>query len=372
LFYPDGIKKIHLEPTTDCNARCPQCPRTMGSSLEKVPNLAINHVDPQHLEQVLASEVFAGVREISINGNFGDIVMHPDPQGLIEAIRRAKPDIRILLHTNGGALSTQFWHWLGSLPNIHVIWGIDGLADTHHLYRRNTRWETVIRNAQTYINAGENKSDWDMLIFKHNQHQVEDCKQMARDMGFTTFKAKPSTRWYRYPLDVIGRDYEVEYQLEAADVVLEEAQKNPPEDRKPRHYKKRFIFKEGSMRSDDYRESGASVDCRVKKTKDIYIAADMRVYPCCWMATPVTINQSGYYKPASFVDEFITDRGWPNTFNSLHHHSIEEILETRFLERVEEAWSDRPFVECTNSCGVKSIISIRERNTDISRWNKNK
>jgi MoaA/NifB/PqqE/SkfB family radical SAM enzyme len=344
----------------------------MGSSLEKVPNLAINHVDPQHLEQVLASEVFAGVREISINGNFGDIVMHPDPQGLIEAIRRAKPDIRILLHTNGGALSTQFWHWLGSLPNIHVIWGIDGLADTHHLYRRNTRWETVIRNAQTYINAGENKSDWDMLIFKHNQHQVEDCKQMARDMGFTTFKAKPSTRWYRYPLDVIGRDYEVEYQLEAADVVLEEAQKNPPEDRKPRHYKKRFIFKEGSMRSDDYRESGASVDCRVKKTKDIYIAADMRVYPCCWMATPVTINQSGYYKPASFVDEFITDRGWPNTFNSLHHHSIEEILETRFLERVEEAWSDRPFVECTNSCGVKSIISIRERNTDISRWNKNK
>lgn len=370
MFFPDGILKLHIEPTSDCNARCPQCPRTMGSSLEKVPNLEINHLDPEKFQQVLADPYFDKVLQISINGNFGDIVMHPNPRVLIEAIQEIRPGVRLLIHTNGGAQSMKFWQWLGSRPNIHCIFGIDGLADTHHLYRRNTRWETVIRNAQAFIDAGNNQSDWDMLVFRHNQHQVEACRQMANDMGFTQFKAKPSTRWYRYPMSVVGRDFEEEYLLEAADSVLAEAQKNPRDERDADHYIKGFAFKEGFMRSDDYRTENTPIDCRIKKTKDIYIAADMRVYPCCWMATPVTINQAGYYKPSSFVDELIEDRGWPADFNSLHHHTISEIIDTGLLEIVEDSWSERPFVECINACGVKSIINTRENNTKI--WHNKK
>jgi hypothetical protein len=50
-----------------------------------------------------------------------------------------------------------------------------------------------MRNAETFISAGGN-AHWDMLVFKHNEHQVAACEQLAKQMGFKWFRAKVSKR----------------------------------------------------------------------------------------------------------------------------------------------------------------------------------
>ena len=30
-------------------------------------------------------------------------------------------------------------------------------------------------------------AEWQMLVFKHNQHQIDEAKQMAKEIGFNKF-----------------------------------------------------------------------------------------------------------------------------------------------------------------------------------------
>jgi hypothetical protein len=53
-------------------------------------------------------------------------------------------------------------------------------------------WTKLIKNAETFINAGGNAT-WEYLIFDHNDHQVEQARQLSIDMGFVAFSAKRPT-----------------------------------------------------------------------------------------------------------------------------------------------------------------------------------
>ena len=50
-------------------------------------------------------------------------------------------------------------------------------------------------NAEAFILAG-GSAQWDMLVYQHNQHQVDACEKLARDMGFKWFRAKVSKRGF--------------------------------------------------------------------------------------------------------------------------------------------------------------------------------
>ena len=52
------------------------------------------------------------------------------------------PNIKIEMWTNGGARDTVFWKRMAQLK-VHVIFGIDGLEDTNHLYRKNAKWKSI-------------------------------------------------------------------------------------------------------------------------------------------------------------------------------------------------------------------------------------
>ena len=73
------------------------------------------------------------------------------------------------------------------------MFSIDGLESTNHVYRKNVNWEKLMSNAEAFIAAG-GSAHWDMLVYKHNQHQVDAAEQLARDMGFKWFRAKVSKR----------------------------------------------------------------------------------------------------------------------------------------------------------------------------------
>ena len=48
-------------------------------------------------------------------------------------------------------------------------------------------------NVKSFIQAG-GEAHWEFLVFKHNEHQVEEARNLAREMGFKEFYLKKRRR----------------------------------------------------------------------------------------------------------------------------------------------------------------------------------
>ena len=117
---------------------------------------------------------------------------------LYQYFRAVNPTIVLGMNTNGAIQTTFWWYGLAGIlnqPQDYVVFSIDGLEDTNQTYRKNVSWSKLMANARSFIEAG-GSAHWDMLVYRHNQHQVDACEQLARDMGFRWFRAKVSKRGF--------------------------------------------------------------------------------------------------------------------------------------------------------------------------------
>ena len=71
--------------------------------------------------------------------------------------------------------------------------GIDGLEDTNHIYRRGVKWERLQDNFREYIKAGGD-AGWQFIVFPWNEHQIEEARQRSLDEGFATFSLVQTVR----------------------------------------------------------------------------------------------------------------------------------------------------------------------------------
>ena len=175
-------------------------------------------------------------------GNLGDPIVAKDTLEVFRYFREHNPTMWLSMNTNAGARDTAWWTELAKIFNNKgaVIFSVDGLADTNHLYRQNVKWGIVENSMRSFINAG-GRARWDYIIFEHNQHQVEECEQLARDMGFKWFRAKVSKREL----------YESQLQM-------------------PSGWQLPVVGQ-------------GPIQCHVLKEKSAYIDAQGRLSPCCWL-----------------------------------------------------------------------------------------
>jgi MoaA/NifB/PqqE/SkfB family radical SAM enzyme len=118
-------------------------------------------------------------------------------------IKETKPNIVVGINTNGSIRNPKWWSECGNLlTNLYdyVVFAIDGLEDTNHIYRVNVQFKKIMENSKAYIETGAS-AHWDMLVFDHNKHQVDECKQLAKDMGFNWFRSKETDRWDQYQFE---------------------------------------------------------------------------------------------------------------------------------------------------------------------------
>jgi sulfatase maturation enzyme AslB (radical SAM superfamily) len=177
-------------------------------------------------------------------GNYGDPAAGRHTLEIFQYFRKINPTITLGMNTNGGLRNTAWWQELAGIlnqPNDYVIFSIDGLADTNHLYRVNSTWDKIIENAQAYIGTG-GTAHWDMLVYKHNEHQVDRCQELAQELRFKWFRAKVSRR----PL-ATGLEYPVNWNR-----------------RQP---------------------TAGKIDCHALKEQSIFIDAQGRKSPCCWLGS---------------------------------------------------------------------------------------
>jgi len=187
------IKVLHLEPTDVCQAACPLCARETDPAFDRKKQ---HHLTVLHIQKHFSDRVISGLDKVFMCGVYGDPAAAKHTLDIYRWFRQLNPNITLGMNTNGAIQNTFWWHELGKIfnqPRDYVVFSIDGLADTNATYRRGVDWHKLMANADAYISAG-GSAHWDMLVYRHNQHQVEECEQLARDMGFSWFRAKVSKR----------------------------------------------------------------------------------------------------------------------------------------------------------------------------------
>jgi len=257
------IKVLHLEPTTVCNAACPQCAREDINLYND--KLHRSELTLDKCKEMFSLEFIKNLNKMFMCGDFGDPAANKESLEILKYFREHNPDIALGMNTNGSIQNTKWWASIGELfsnPLDYVIFSIDGLEDTNHIYRRNVHWNKVIKNATAYIKAG-GSAHWDMLIFRHNEHQIDDAVALAKKIGFSWFRSKVSKRFITNP--VPGIEAPVNFTL-------------------PNTYSDK-------------------IKCHALEEQSIYVAANGIKYPCCWIGTQA-------FNTDSKLKELLDTKNW--------------------------------------------------------------
>lgn len=364
---------LHIEPTKNCNARCPQCVRTFLGTLDTIPSLDIDEISCEEMDNLLNNDpFFANVYSVFINGNHGDIVMHSKPKEFLQTILSNDRIKDLWINTNGGGLPGDFWYWLGKQNGIRtgkkiiVEFAVDGLADTHHLYRRNTRFDVVIKNAEQFIKGG-GIALAAMNVFENNRHQVEEVRNLCADMGFAHFETRNSQRFSGDAYECVDKDYNRVYDLVPLQEVKEEYNLQPAhsfnQDEYHQMYKmyedREWIVNNNMREQKDFQLAERQeydqfkITCKVgmQMPRSVFVTADMKLYPCCWME-----NNHAYFTLLGDYSDFqMTFGHLDKDFNSLRHHTAYDIIDQSSLfNKIESKWgTESCFEVCVKHCGKR-------------------
>jgi MoaA/NifB/PqqE/SkfB family radical SAM enzyme len=273
----------------------------------------------------------------------GDPCTAPNFIEIIKLIRKKNPSVLIKISTNGGMKNELFWIQLAESLGAHseVIFAIDGLEDTNHIYRMNVNYKKVMNNSQAFINAGGNAS-WQFIVFKHNQHQVEKAKEDSKRIGFANFITVPS---HRFNLDVIlGRR-----PTGTGGVLIE-----PPTDKKYVHTVMEQPLKKLDVKQWLDSSETSEIACYAQKDRSIYIDSQGNIFPCCFLGASLY----------SRVTLDIPD-GWDELYategkqSNLYTMDWDDIIYSMFFTKIQESWDGRKYSEgrlavCAGNCGNSS------------------
>ena len=348
MFSFQDLKQIHLEITNRCQASCPMCSRNHHGGLEN-PLIKNNDWTIQDFQKILSPTVLHQLESFYFCGNFGDPIINDSLIDMCAYSKQVNPNLYIRIHTNGSARSTDWWKNLAkALPAGHnVIFAIDGLADTHSKYRIGTSFYKVLENAKAFIQAG-GTAEWAFIKFKHNEHQLDAARELAKTHGFSRFTYKDSSRFVATDkFEVLDKQGNIDYYLE------------PPTGSKINYITQDVI--------DNYKSivSSSEIDCYVKKTKEIYIDAYKKIMPCCFLAS-IPYNYTGSNDISSNIRKEIIEQykclveDLGNT-NGLEV-SIEEILNSESWQTVwKKYWGENRLITCARTCGVNKLSKPKDQ-----------
>jgi MoaA/NifB/PqqE/SkfB family radical SAM enzyme len=163
------------------------CLRTVCGG-EDNPQLPLVELSLADIQKIFPESFIKQLDRMYMCGNYGDPIVAKDTLEVFRHFRQVNPSLRLEMFTNGSAKNESFWQELAQTIDL-VHFSIDGLEDTNHLYRKGTHFPTIIKNARAYLAAG-GKAVWDFIVFRHNEHQIEQVRALSRELGFTKFNLK--------------------------------------------------------------------------------------------------------------------------------------------------------------------------------------
>lgn len=348
MFRFDNLESIHLEITNRCQASCPMCSRNVHGGLV---NPLINNRDwtLEDFKHILSKEVLTQVTGFYFCGNFGDPIINNDLIDMCSYSKESNPNLYIRIHTNGSARSTDWWKKLAAeLPKEHnVIFALDGLEDTHSIYRIGTNYNNIIDNAKAFISNG-GKAEWAFIKFKHNEHQLKDAEKLANELGFSRFTYKDSSRFVATDkFEVLDKDGNTDYYLE------------PPTGSKINYITQDVI--------NNYKDivKQSEIECYVQQTKEIYIDAYKRIMPCCFLAsTPYNYSKENdttipvRQEIKKQYQNLLEDLGNTNALET----TIREVIDSDVWQNVwKKYWNTEKLITCARTCGINKLSKPKDQ-----------
>ena len=351
MYSYSDIRTIHLEITEKCQAACPMCDRNQNGGAIN-PHLTMAELSLEDCQTIFSPEFIKQLDTMYMCGNYGDPMIAKDTLEVFEYFRKHNPNIWLSMNTNAGGRNKEWWTELAKVFDRKgaVIFSLDGLEDTNHLYRQNVDWNKCMQSADAFIGAG-GRARWDYLIFQHNEHQVEEAEQLANKMGFEKFIKKKTGRFFSTASNK-GKDEHQSFNRKGNKTTI----LKKPEDIK--HLNKaitkegKLIEKYGSI--DNYYDA-APIKCKVQEEKSIYISAQGILMPCCWTAGRM---YKWWMKPKQDqIWDFIENVGGLDSLNT-KKNSIEQIMNSGFLQDIENSWNKPSCASgklkvCSMKCGVE-------------------
>ena len=139
------------------------------------------------------------------------------------------------------------------------------------MYRQGTDYNRIIQNAKTFIDAGGD-AIWQFILFEHNKNDMIECYKLSQQMKFIDFKVLKNhsnkDKSYHYQT---GEELHIK-SVSDSDNSLSSLQKN--------------------------KDIVHSKDCMHVSYPSIYLAANGKISPCCYLyGSP--INDADIHKSFS-------------------------------------------------------------------------
>ena len=186
---------ISFEPTTSCNLRCPECPSGLRAFTRPTGMLQKNFfrqtIDDIHTELLYLIFYFQG--EPYLNTDFLEMVKYAADKGIYTATS-----------TNAHYLTDEAARKTVESGLDRLIISIDGTTqETYKQYRIGGNIEKVMQGAKNIVKWKKELNSktpfvfFQFLVVKHNEHQIEDIKKLAKEIGVDEVRFK-SAQVYDY------------------------------------------------------------------------------------------------------------------------------------------------------------------------------
>lgn len=301
----DTIEWLDIELTSFCNIECKGCFRVISKHSDKILNKEYITIDT--IRERFQKHMFPSIKIINFCGSVDEPTSHPQ---FFDIIRHfADWDAHINIATNGSLRTTKWWTELaGILPKSHAVtWGIDGSDELSEVYRQGSSFKKVEQNYRAFNQAG-GRSNWQFIVFEHNEHQLEEAKAKATDEGFKSFKTIISHR-----KDTTGG------------------------------------VKATKTESIDKAPEIPYVSCKYGNQKRIFINHTGNVIPCCHLNSKMMeYNVTGEVKDQ--FEQLLLDNDYEQTIN-LNNVGIEAAINSSVWNGIVDSWdSDNPMPRCMQVC----------------------
>lgn len=175
-----------IEPNLYCNLQCPACPTGLRLGLR--PTVSID----EELFKATIDELGDYVFQLYMY-NWGEPLLHKRTPEMIAYAK--KKEISILLSTNLSIkLTDEYIDRLVSSGLDRMLVSMDGITqESYSMYRRNGNLALVrenverIQSAKRRLGSQTPKVVWQFLVFRHNEHEIEQARALHKEWGADEF-----------------------------------------------------------------------------------------------------------------------------------------------------------------------------------------
>jgi MoaA/NifB/PqqE/SkfB family radical SAM enzyme len=307
---------FHIEISSKCTLRCPRCAR------QEVPDSLVNtELDLEFFKRNFTPEfILANVEKITFCGDDGDPIYAHDLIPVVRYIKSIKP-VEIVIITNGSHKKAEWWQELGLVLTEQdtVHFSIDGWDnDSNNLYRVNSNFDSILEGVANLRSVSACRLIWAAIVFRFNEDHLADIVSTARSCGFDAVQFTKSTKFGSvYPSYGVSDELEPGKQFVSSshrferDVVVLSS----------RGLNTRVNATNLRLYRSVKEINGVQPLCKIGN-KGLYIDAQGRLFPCCWVANRYAHNLEWKSIANKFdlnvrtLIDAVTDDFWSTTFQN--------------------------------------------------------